>query len=33
MQIVDYPDFQQRAISTVDLTPDSNVPVTFAQYQ
>jgi cell division protein FtsQ len=33
VQIVDYPDFQQRAISTVDLTPDSNVPVTFAQYQ
>jgi len=33
MQIVNFPDFQQRAISTVDLTPDSNVPVTFAQYQ
>jgi cell division septal protein FtsQ len=33
IQIVDYPDFQQRQIYTVDLTPDSNVPVTFAQYQ
>jgi cell division protein FtsQ len=33
LQIVEYPDFQQRMISTVDLTPDSNVPVTFAQYQ
>ncbi len=33
LQIVNYPDFQQRTISTVDLTPDSNVPVTFAQYQ
>jgi cell division protein FtsQ len=33
IQIVNYPDFQQRTISTVDLTPDSNVPVTFAQYQ
>jgi cell division protein FtsQ len=33
VQIVNYPDFQQRQISTVDLTPDSNVPVTFAQYQ
>jgi cell division protein FtsQ len=33
VQIVNYPDFQQRTISTVDLTPDSNVPVTFAQYQ
>jgi len=33
IQIVDYPDFQQRQIHTVDLTPDSNVPVTFAQYQ
>jgi len=33
MQIVDFPDFQQRSIATVDLTPDSNVPVTFAQYQ
>jgi cell division septal protein FtsQ len=33
LQIVDYPDFQQRTISSVDLTPDNNVPVTFAQYQ
>jgi cell division protein FtsQ len=33
VQIVNYPDFQQRQIRTVDLTPDSNVPVTFAQYQ
>jgi cell division protein FtsQ len=33
VQIVNYPDFQQRQIATVDLTPDSNVPVTFAQYQ
>ncbi len=33
VQIVNDPDFQQRQISTVDLTPDSNVPVTFAQYQ
>jgi len=33
MQIVNFPDFQQRTIRTVDLTPDSNVPVTFAQYQ
>jgi len=33
VQIVNYTDFQQRTISTVDLTPDSNVPVTFAQYQ
>ncbi len=33
LQIVDDPRFQQRPISTVDLTPDSNVPVTFAQYQ
>jgi cell division septal protein FtsQ len=33
LQIVDYPDFQQRQIRTVDLTPDNNVPVTFAQYQ
>jgi cell division protein FtsQ len=33
LQIVEYPDFQQRVIRTVDLTPDSNVPVTFAQYQ
>jgi len=32
LQIVDYPDFQQRQIRTVDLTPDCNVPVTFAQY-
>ena len=30
-QIVNYPDFQQRQIATVDLTPDSNVPVTFCQ--
>jgi cell division protein FtsQ len=33
LQIVDDPRFQQRPISTVDLTPDCNVPVTFAQYQ
>jgi cell division septal protein FtsQ len=33
VQIVNYPDFQQRQIRTVDLTPDSNVPVTFCQYQ
>ncbi len=33
LQIVDYPDFQTRQIRTVDLTPDNNVPVTFAQYQ
>jgi hypothetical protein len=33
LQIVEYPDFQQRTIATVDLTPDCNVPVTFAQYQ
>ena len=33
VQIVNYPDFQQRQIRSVDLTPDSNVPVTFAQYQ
>ncbi len=33
LQIVDYPDFQNRQIRTVDLTPDNNVPVTFAQYQ
>jgi len=33
LQIVEYPDFQQRAIRSVDLTPDSNVPVTFCQYQ
>jgi len=32
LQIVEYPDFQQRQIRTVDLTPDINVPVTFAQY-
>jgi cell division septal protein FtsQ len=32
LQIVEYPDFQQRQIASVDLTPDSNVPVTFAQY-
>ena len=32
LQIVEYPDFQQRTIRTVDLTPDSNVPVTFCQY-
>jgi cell division septal protein FtsQ len=32
VQIVNYPDFQQRQIHTVDLTPDSNVPVTFCQY-
>jgi cell division protein FtsQ len=32
LQIVNYPDFQQRQIATVDLTPDSNVPVTFAQF-
>jgi len=33
VQIVNWPDFQQRQIHTVDLTPDCNVPVTFAQYQ
>jgi cell division protein FtsQ len=33
LQIVEYPDFQQRQIRTVDLTPDSNVPVTFCQNQ
>jgi cell division septal protein FtsQ len=33
LQIVDYPDFQTRQIRTVDLTPDNNVPVTFAQFQ
>jgi cell division protein FtsQ len=33
LQIVDYPDFQTRQIRTVDLTPDNNVPVTFAQSQ
>jgi len=32
-QIVNDPRFQQRSIATVDLTPDINVPVTFAQYQ
>jgi len=33
LQIVDYPDFQMRQIRSVDLTPDINVPVTFAEYQ
>jgi cell division protein FtsQ len=33
LQIVEYPDFQMRQIRSVDLTPDINVPVTFAQYQ
>jgi cell division protein FtsQ len=33
LQIVNDPRFQSRMISSVDLTPDSNVPVTFAQYQ
>jgi hypothetical protein len=33
MQILDRPDFQQRTISSVDLTPDSNVPITFCQNQ
>jgi cell division septal protein FtsQ len=33
VQIVNDPRFQQRTISTVDLTPDYNVPVNFAQYQ
>jgi cell division protein FtsQ len=33
MQIVEYPDFQLRQIHTIDLTPDTNVPVTFCQYQ
>lgn len=33
MQIVEYPNFQLRQIHTVDLTPDTNVPVTFCQYQ
>jgi cell division septal protein FtsQ len=33
MQILSRPEFQQRTIASVDLTPDSNVPVTFAQYQ
>jgi len=33
VQIVNDPRFQQRQIHTVDLTPDSNVPVTFCQYQ
>ena len=32
VQIFDDPRFQ-RPIATVDLTPDSNVPVTFCQYQ
>jgi cell division septal protein FtsQ len=31
LQIVNYPDFQNRQIRSVDLTPDTNVPVTFAQ--
>jgi len=30
-QIIYLPDFQQRTIHTVDLTPDRNVPVTFYQ--
>jgi hypothetical protein len=30
---VNYPDFQQRQIHTVDLTPERNVPVTFCQNQ
>jgi cell division septal protein FtsQ len=33
LRIVEYPDFQQRTIAAVDLTPDNNVPVTFAQNQ
>jgi cell division septal protein FtsQ len=33
VQIVEYPDFQMRQIRSVDLTPDLNVPVTFAEYQ
>jgi cell division protein FtsQ len=33
LQIVNDPRFEQRMISSVDLTPDSNVPVTFAQSQ
>jgi len=33
LQIVNDPRFQARMISSVDLSPDSNVPVTFAQYQ
>ena len=33
LQIVEYPDFQTRQIRSVDLTPDINVPVTFAEYQ
>jgi len=33
LQIVNYPDFQLRQIHTIDLTPDTNVPVTFCQYQ
>ena len=31
IQILHDPDFQQRTIRTVDLTPDTNVPVTFNQ--
>ncbi len=30
-QIIYHPDFQQRTIRTVDLTPNYNVPVTFYQ--
>jgi cell division protein FtsQ len=33
LQIVEYPDFASRQIRTIDLTPDRNVPVTFADYQ
>ena len=33
LQIVEYSDKQSRQIHTVDLTPDINVPVTFAQFQ
>jgi cell division septal protein FtsQ len=33
VQIFEYPDFQDRTIHSVDLTPISNVPVTFAQSQ
>jgi len=33
LQIVDYADKQQRALQTVDLTPDINVPITFCQNQ
>ncbi len=32
-QSVEYADDQQRTLRTVDLTPDQNVPITFAQYQ